>query len=166
MLAVQAPRTLSFEAAQVFRDRLSDQALPYQDRAAEHYTTCLDKAREWGVQSEDTKGCLGFLVEHRSDLFPRLDEESPNLGRVWVASYSPLGSMRLGQADLSFLVSNAPDQPAGQVVERKEKAAAVQTAAPQEPTEDAENAEDAMAQQIRDDGTMDTSDSELFEEEE
>ena len=74
--------------------------------------------------------------------------------------------MRLGQADLSFLVSNAPDQPAGQVVERKEKAAAVQTAAPQEPTEDAENAEDAMAQQIRDDGTMDTSDSELFEEEE
>jgi len=169
VLAVRAPRNLSFEAAQVFRDRLSDQALPYQDRAAEHYTTCLDKAREWGVQSEDTKGCLGFLVEHRSDLFPRLDEESPNLGRVWVASYSPLGSIRLGQADLSFLVSDAPKpeaKPAAQVVEKKEEKATPQTAAPQKPVEDVENAEDAMAQQIRDDGTMDTSDSELFEEEE
>jgi hypothetical protein len=169
VLAVRAPRSLNFEAAQVFRDRLSDQALPYQDRAAEHYTTCLDKARQWGVQSDDTKGCLGFLLEHRSDLFPRLDEESPNLGRVWVASYSPLGAMPLGPSDLSFLVSEAPKpkpKPAAEVVEKKDDKAEPKAETPAQPAQEEESAEDAMAQQIRDDGTMDTGDSALFEEEE
>jgi len=168
VLAVRAPRNLSMEASQVFRDRLSDQALPYQDRAAEHYTTCLDKARQWGVQGDDTKGCLGFLLEHRSDLFPRLDEESPSLGRVWVAAYSPLGAMALASSDLKFLVSEAPKpKPKPAAVVAEEKPAQEQPdAADAKPKTDEGSAEDSMAQQIRDDGTMDTTDSALFEEEE
>ena len=60
------------------------------------------------MQGADTQGCLGFLLEHRSDLFPRLDEESPNLGRTWVAAYSPFGALPVQRDDLKFLVSTAP----------------------------------------------------------
>ena len=77
--------------------------------------------------------------------------------------------MPLGPSDLSFLVSEAPKpkpKPAAEVVEKKDDKAEPEAETPAQPPQEEESAEDAMAQQIRDDGTMDTGDSALFEEEE
>ena len=85
-----------------------------------------------------------------------------------MAAYSPLGAMALASSDLKFLVSEAPKpKPKAATVAAEKKPAEEQTeAADAQPKTDEGSAEDSMAQQIRDDGTMDTTDSALFEEEE
>jgi hypothetical protein len=76
--------------------------------------------------------------------------------------------MALASSDLKFLVSEAPKpKPKPAAVVAEEKPAQEQPdAADAKPKTDEGSAEDSMAQQIRDDGTMDTTDSALFEEEE
>ena len=95
-------------------------------------------------------------------------------GRTWVAAYSPFGALPVQRDDLKFLVSTAPAPRAkapseAEQVEKKKAAPAAAAPAPtaeEEKPEEAATAEDAMAKQIRDDGTMDTGDDGLFEEEE
>jgi TolA-binding protein len=165
VLEVRAPNGLNAEATMVFQDRLSEQALPYQDKAADHYGTCLSQARKWGVQSEDTKACLGYLVENRADQFPRLDEERPAFGGVWVSAYSALGSLPVAQADLDFLqAASAPAPPSAKKSMDTAEEPPKKKAADKAPTE--ASAEEEMAKQIRDDGTLETGEGLLFEEDE
>jgi hypothetical protein len=127
----------------------------------------LSQARTWGIQSEDTKACLSYLVENRADQFPRLDEERPVFGRVWVSAYSALGSLPIAKADLAFLKGATPVAPqASKGSPGKAEESPKEKAAPAAKAPSQASAEEAMAKQIRDDGTLDTDEGLLFEEDE
>jgi tetratricopeptide (TPR) repeat protein len=163
VLGVPAPAGLSMAAADVFRDQLTERAMPFQTQASEVFEECVARARQWGVSSDAARRCLEFMVENVSDRYPRLDEEIPDFGGDRLAVLSALGQLSVRATDLDRLE-----------IQTGQKSASAQT---EEPTEAetvaapaaADSAEEKMRKAIRSDGTVESgsaNDGLLFEEEE
>lgn len=68
---VPAPRTLTEEQGQLFKDKLEEMTLPIEDDAAKTMALCLDKSAELAVFNDWTKRCLAYLEENRSNQYPK-----------------------------------------------------------------------------------------------
>jgi len=68
---VPAPRGLTDEQAQLFKDKLEDMTLPIEEEAAQTMILCLDKSAELAVFNEWTRQCLAYLEEHRPNQYPK-----------------------------------------------------------------------------------------------
>jgi TolA-binding protein len=79
--SVPAPKIFTDEQKMLFKDKLSQEALPIEDQAAQAMVLCLDKSAEYGVFNEWTQKCLSYLEEKRPNQFPKntLEERPPVL---------------------------------------------------------------------------------------
>jgi cellulose synthase operon protein C len=161
VLSVPAPRGLSMAGADVFRDKLTEQAMPFQTQASELYEQCVVRAREWGISSDSAGRCLEFMVANVADRYPRLDEVIPDFGVDRLAFLSPLGQLTVRPGDVAKL---APAPAAEAAPEASAAAPAAEVVPPV-----GDSAEEKMRKAIRKDGTVateDAADSMVFEEEE
>ncbi|HEY1088684.1 MAG TPA: tetratricopeptide repeat protein, partial [Archangium sp.] len=76
---VPAPRGLSEEQGQLFKDKLEEMTLPIEEQAAQTMVLCLDKSAELAVFNEWTKRCLTYLEENRSTQYPKntIEQRTP-----------------------------------------------------------------------------------------
>jgi tetratricopeptide (TPR) repeat protein len=76
---VPAPKGLSDEQGQLFKDKLDEMTLPIEEQAAQTMVLCLDKSAELAVFNEWTKRCLSYLEENRSTQYPKntVEQRSP-----------------------------------------------------------------------------------------
>ena len=76
---VPAPRGLSEEQGQLFKDKLEEMTLPIEEQAAQTMVLCLDKSAELAVFNEWTKRCLAYLEENRSTQYPKntIEQRTP-----------------------------------------------------------------------------------------
>jgi tetratricopeptide (TPR) repeat protein len=79
LTTVPAPKIFSEEQRMLFKDKLSQEALPIEDQAVQAMVLCLDKSASYGVFNEWTQRCLAFLEAKRPDQFPKnqLEARSP-----------------------------------------------------------------------------------------
>jgi hypothetical protein len=68
---VPAPKGLTEEQGQLFKDKLEEMTLPIEDDAAKTMALCLDKSAELAVFNDWTKRCLAYLEENRSNQYPK-----------------------------------------------------------------------------------------------
>ncbi len=68
---VPAPKGLTEEQGQLFKDKLEEMTLPIEDDAARTMALCLDKSAELAVFNEWTKRCLAYLEENRPNQYPK-----------------------------------------------------------------------------------------------
>ncbi len=73
--AVPAPKGLTDEQSQLFADKLAEQTLPIEEKAADAMVLCLDESARFGVFNKWTRNCLSFLESRRPDMFPKNDLE-------------------------------------------------------------------------------------------
>ena len=76
---VPAPRGLSEDQGQLFKDKLEEMTLPIEEQAAQTMVLCLDKSAELAVFNEWTKRCLTYLEENRSTQYPKntIEQRTP-----------------------------------------------------------------------------------------
>ena len=76
---VPAPRGLTEDQGQLFKDKLEEMTLPIEEQAAQTMVLCLDKSAELAVFNEWTKRCLGYLEENRPNQYPKntIDRRTP-----------------------------------------------------------------------------------------
>jgi TolA-binding protein len=72
---VPAPKGLTEDQEQLFKDKLSEQTLPIEEGATETMVLCLDESARFGVFNDWTRKCLSFLEERRPDTYPKNDLE-------------------------------------------------------------------------------------------
>ncbi|MFZ9886079.1 MAG: tetratricopeptide repeat protein [Myxococcota bacterium] len=76
LTSVPAPKIFTAEQQMLFKDKLSQEALPIEDQATQAMVLCLEKSASYGVFNDWTRKCLAFLEEKRPDQFPRNALES------------------------------------------------------------------------------------------
>ncbi|MDP2344888.1 MAG: tetratricopeptide repeat protein [Deltaproteobacteria bacterium] len=76
---VPAPKGLTEEQGQLFKDKLEEMTLPIEEQAAQTMVLCLDKSAELAVFNEWTRRCLGYLEENRPNQYPKnsSDQRTP-----------------------------------------------------------------------------------------
>ena len=76
---VPAPKGLTGEQGQLFKDKLEEMTLPIEEQAAQTMVLCLDKSAELAVFNEWTRRCLGYLEENRPNQYPKnsSDQRTP-----------------------------------------------------------------------------------------
>ena len=72
LLAVPAPRELTPDQKQIFKDMLSGKANPIEDEAVGAFKICVAKSQELHVFNQWTQKCLDVLEEKRSEEFPKV----------------------------------------------------------------------------------------------
>lgn len=68
---VPAPKGLTEEQGQLFKDKLEEMTLPIEEQAAQTMVLCLDKSSELAVFNEWTRRCLAYLEENRPNQYPK-----------------------------------------------------------------------------------------------
>jgi tetratricopeptide (TPR) repeat protein len=78
---VPAPKGLTEEQGQLFKDKLEEMALPIEDNAANTMVLCLDKSAALAVFNDWTKRCLSYLEENRPNQYPKntIEQRTPLL---------------------------------------------------------------------------------------
>ena len=75
ILKVPSPKKLTEEERLLFRDKLTEQTLPIEDKVTQAMELCLDESARFGVFNTWTKKCSRYLEEMRPESYPRLDYE-------------------------------------------------------------------------------------------
>jgi len=73
--AVPAPKGLTEEQEQLFKDKLTEQTLPLEEQATQAMVLCLDESARFAVFNTWTRKCLAYLEERRPDTYPKNDLE-------------------------------------------------------------------------------------------
>lgn len=71
LTTVPAPKIFTDEQAMLFKDKLSQEALPIEEQATQAMVLCLEKSAEYGVFNEWTRRCLSYLEDKRPEQFPK-----------------------------------------------------------------------------------------------
>jgi len=76
---VPAPKGLTEEQGQLFKDKLEEMTLPIEDNAANTMVLCLDKSAALAVFNDWTKRCLSYLEENRPNQYPKntIEQRTP-----------------------------------------------------------------------------------------
>jgi tetratricopeptide (TPR) repeat protein len=73
--AVPAPKGLTEDQEQLFKDKLTEQTLPLEEQAIQAMVLCLDESARFAVFNTWTRKCLAYLEERRPDTYPKNDLE-------------------------------------------------------------------------------------------
>lgn len=73
--AVPSPKKLDEEQKLLFRDKLTEQTLPIEEKVTRAMELCLDESSRFGVFNSWTRKCARYLEEMRPDSYPKLEFE-------------------------------------------------------------------------------------------
>ncbi|MEW5854453.1 MAG: tetratricopeptide repeat protein [Myxococcota bacterium] len=73
--SVPAPKELSPDQKEIFKEKLQERALPIEDEAVGAFRICVQKSQELNVFNQWTGRCLDVLEEKRPEEFPKVSGE-------------------------------------------------------------------------------------------
>lgn len=67
-----APKGLTPDQADLFKEKLREQTFPIEEQAGEAFKLCVDKSVELNLFNKWTQKCINYLEENRPDAYPQI----------------------------------------------------------------------------------------------
>ena len=72
IVATPAPKGLTPDQADLFKEKLREQTFPIEEAAGEAFKLCVDKSVQLNLFNKWTQKCINYLEENRPDAYPQI----------------------------------------------------------------------------------------------